>query len=239
MSDRSATCAHCGVALTPGARFCETCGQAVPVSAGAGLPVVRAPGETPVVRDYQGSDPLLSFDVEYPERLSRLLIFVKWLVAIPHFVILYFLGIAVAAVWFIAFFAVLILGRYPRGLWDFMMLYLRWTGNVYSYLSLQRDEYPPFGDTPYPVQMHLTYPETLSRWKVLVKWLLIIPHLIVWSLVAFAAFIALVIAWFAILITGSYPKGLFDFVTGTYRWWYRISAYSYFLTDRYPPFSLS
>jgi Domain of unknown function (DUF4389) len=181
--------------------------------------------------------PVLQYDVEYPEHLSRLLIFVKWLLAIPHYVILFFLGIGLTITTIIAFFAILITGRYPRGLWEYAMMTLRWGARVNTYLSLQRDEYPPFGDEEYPFVFQLDYPERLSRWKIFVKWLLAIPHLVVLYILQIVASIVTVIAWFAILITGGYPRSLFDFVVGYHRWNYRVSVYLSLLTDAYPPFS--
>lgn len=188
---------------------------------------------------YSGSDPLLEFDVEYPERLSRWMIFVKWLLAIPHYIFLWFFGIGVSIVWFIAFFAILITGKFPRGMWDFMLMYMRWSANVAVYaFMLQRDEYPPFGDASYPVRLDLEYPTSLSRWMIFIKWILIIPHAFILGVLGIAQYICVFIAFFAILITGNYPRSLFDFVTGALRWTYRVSAYIYFMTDRYPPFSL-
>ena len=96
----------------------------------------------------------------------------------------------------------------------------------------------PAGDS-YPVRFDVEYPERLSRWMIFVKWLLVLPHLIILTFLAIAAWVVLVIAFFAILFTGRYPRGMFDFVVGTYRWLVRVSAYgSWFMTDRYPPFSL-
>jgi hypothetical protein len=185
-----------------------------------------------------GEQPILQFDVAYPERLSRLLIFVKWLLYIPHYVVLYFLQLAMGITTFIAWFAILFTGRYPRGLWDFGMMVLRWQARVTTYVFLQRDEYPPFGDGDYPVLFHMDYPQRLSRGLIFIKWLLIIPHLIILAILGFAAGIAIFIAWWAILFTGRFPRGLFDFVTGVMRWAHRASAYMYLLTDAYPPFTM-
>ena len=88
--------------------------------------------------------PLPEYDVEYPERLSRLLIFVKWLLIIPHLIALIFVGLALTVVTILAFFAILITGHYPRGMWEFSLGALRWAANVNAYSNLQRDEYPPF-----------------------------------------------------------------------------------------------
>ena len=182
----------------------------------------------------------LRHDVEYPEELSRWLIFVKWLLAIPHFVILYFLGYAVSVVTLIAFFAILFTKRYPRGLFDFAVNVSRWNANVVAYLMLFRDEYPPFSWEPgeYEVTYEVEYPEELNRWLPLVKWLLAIPHLIVTYFLFIGVLVASIIAWFAILFTKRYPRGLFDFMVGVNRWNYRVNAYIFLLRDEYPPFSL-
>jgi hypothetical protein len=178
------------------------------------------------------------FDVAYPQHLSRLLIFVKWLLAIPHFFILYFLNIAVGVVSIIAWFAILFTGRYPRGMWDFVLLYERWTMNVTVYAYLLQDEYPPFGEGPYPVGLDLEYPERLSRLLIFVKWLLVIPHLFILAFLGLAAGLVSFIGFFAILITGNYPRSMFDFMVGFARWSLRVNLYLLNLTDVYPPFSL-
>jgi hypothetical protein len=203
------------------------------------MPVVTGFESAPQMPTYPGSDPELTFEIDYPETLSRWKIFVKWLLAIPHWISLWVMGFVAGILLFVAWFAILITGRFPRGMWDFMLLYLRWSANVYAYsVTLQRDEYPPFGDATYPVHLNLEYPQSLSRWLIFVKWLLVIPHLIILYLLVIAASVVIFIAWFAILITGSYPRGLFDFVTGVGRWILRVYAYTYLMTDRYPPFSL-
>jgi hypothetical protein len=184
------------------------------------------------------TQPLLQYDVAYPEHLSRGLIFIKWLLIIPHWIIIYFLGIAVGVTTFIAWWAILFTGRYPMGLWNFALMVQRWTARVMAYLYLQRDEYPPFGDEDYPVLYHLDYPERLSRWKIFVKWLLVIPHIIVLYILFLAAGVSLFIAWWAILFTGRFPRGLFNFVVGVTRWNQRVSTYVGLMTDAYPPFSM-
>ncbi|MEA2597491.1 MAG: hypothetical protein QOF01_3960 [Thermomicrobiales bacterium] len=185
------------------------------------------------------NQPLLHYEVAYPERLSRLLIFVKWLLIIPHLFVITILGFALYVTTFFAWFAILIVGRYPRGLWDFAMMTLRWQARLNAYIYLQRDEYPPFGDGDYPVTFGMAYPERMSRLLIFVKWLLIIPHAIVLYILGVALYVVWLIAWFAILITGRYPQGMFDFVTGVSRWAYRVTAYVLMLTDAYPPFTLS
>jgi hypothetical protein len=182
----------------------------------------------------------LRYDVEYPQELSRWLIFVKWLLAIPHLFILYALGALSSAVTVIAFFAILFTKRYPRGLFDIVVNVNRWGANVMSYLMFFRDEYPPFSweAGEYAVTFEVDYPEEMSRWLPLVKWLLAFPHYIVLALLYIAAFVAWTIAWFAILFTKRYPPGLFDFLVGVHRWNYRVNVYINLLRDEYPPFSL-
>jgi hypothetical protein len=182
------------------------------------------------------------FDVEYPDHLSRWKIFLKWLFAIPHFIILSLLLIVAGVLQFIAFFAILFTKKWPRGLFDFTVQIYRWMGNVYAYaVLLMRDEYPPFSGEAgeYPLTLEVEYREDLSRWMIFVKWLLAIPHYIVLAFLILGASVAVFIAFFAILFTGRYPRSLFDFVVGTARWAMRVVAYERLLmTDRYPPFSL-
>ena len=183
----------------------------------------------------------LRFDVEYPERLSRLLIFFKGLLAIPHLIILYALMAVAGAVTVVAWFAILFTGRYPKGLFDFVVGINRWQNNVDAYVLLLRDEYPPFSLSAgqYPVTFDIEYPERLSRLLIFVKWLLIIPHLIVVLFLVIVYGITLVIAWFAILFTARYPEGLFRFAVGVLRWGARMNAYYMLMRDDYPPFSLA
>jgi hypothetical protein len=183
----------------------------------------------------------VGFDVEYPGRLSRWKIFVKWLLAIPHLIIVYLLLAVAGVLQFIAFFAILFTKKWPRGLFDFTVQIYRWSFNTTAYaILLLRDEYPPFsGDAgEYPLVLEVEYREDLSRWQIFVKWLLVIPHLIILTVLFIGVFFAVIIAFFAILFTGRYPRGIFEFVVGTMRWMIRVQAYSHWLmTDRYPPFS--
>ena len=179
------------------------------------------------------------FDVEYPDSLSRLLIFVKWLLAIPHLIVLYALGAVQAVITLIAFFAILFTTRYPEGLFKIAVGVMRWQANVYAYILLLRDDYPPISweAGEYPVTLEIEYPDTLHRWLPLIKWLVIIPNMIVLVIVAIVAYFLIFIAWFAILFTGNFPRGMFDFVVGTMRWSLRLNAYTYLMRDEYPPFS--
>lgn len=182
----------------------------------------------------------VQFSVPYSEGLSRGLIFVKWLLAIPHFIVLYFLNIAFMLVTLVAFFSILFTTRYPEGLFKFAVGARRWYANVSAYIFLLRDEYPPFSidEGEYAVVFTVDRADPMNRFLPLIKWLLVIPSLIVVSVLMFVAFVVTIIAWFAILFTGRYPEGMFQFVVGTLRWNERVTAYVYLLTDAYPPFSL-
>ena len=179
------------------------------------------------------------FDVEYPDQLSRLLIFFKWLLVIPHLIIVSVLGSLQYVITIIAFFAILFTKKYPEGLFNIAVGVMRWNANANAYMLLMRDEYPPFSWEPgeYPVTLEIDYPDELSRWAPLYKWLLIIPNMIVFIIVALVAYFLLFIAWFAILFTGKFPRGLFDFIAGMMRWGLRLNAYIYLMRDEYPPFS--
>ena len=130
--------------------------------------------------------------------------------------------------------------KYPRWWFDWHLELIRFTARVGAYVSLMRDEYPST-DEEQAVRLDLDYPDAsgdLSRWLPLVKWLLAIPHYIALLALGMASFVCVVLAWFAIVFTGRYPRGLFDFVLGVQRWALRVSAYMWLLiTDRYPPFT--
>jgi hypothetical protein len=132
--------------------------------------------------------------------------------------------------------------RYPRWWFDFALQLTRFSTRVGAYVVLLTDRYPSTVEEQ-SVHLDVDYPDAqngLNRWLPLVKWLLVIPHLIVLAVLALGAFFAVIVAWFAILFTGRYPRGLFDYVVGVGRWALRVQAYATLLvTDRYPPFSLN
>jgi hypothetical protein len=197
-------------------------------------------------------------------RLSRWQWLFKWLLAIPHFVVLAFLWVAFFFLTIVAFFAILFTGRYPRSIFEFNVGVMRWSWRVayYSYGVNGTDQYPPFtlGEADYPAHFDVAYPESLSRGLVLVKWwLLAIPHLLIvglftsglvwWTteigsgntaaeagigLIAILVLISVVI----LLFTGRYPQGLYDLVMGLNRWVLRVGAYVSLMRDEYPPFRL-
>jgi hypothetical protein len=187
-----------------------------------------------------GSYPL-NFDVQYPDELNRWLPLVKWILVIPQSLIVYVLGAVVQVIILIALFAILFTRKYPQGLFDFAAGFYRWNANVVSYSFLMRDEYPPFSWDPgiYPVTYEVSNPGELNRWLPLVKWLLAIPHYIALLVLGFIAFFIWIIAFFAILFTTRYPRGMFDFIVGYQRWTNRVAAYIGLMRDEYPPFSLN
>lgn len=199
---------------------------------------------------------------EYGESLSRWLWLIKWILAIPHYIILVFLAIAFLVLSTVAGVAILITARYPRRLFDFNVGVMRWSWRVrfYAYAALGTDKYPPFTlrSTDYPAELEIDYPERLSRGLVLIKWwLLAIPHYLILAAlltgtVGFlygsdpnnvrgtVSLLGLLVLFgaVALLLTGRYPRGLFDFVVGINRWLYRLWAYTALLRDDYPPFRL-
>jgi hypothetical protein len=205
----------------------------------------------------------LRLEGELSPRLSRWLWLVKWFLVIPHVVVLFFLWIAFALLTVVAFFAILITGRYPRGIFDFNVGVLRWSWRVgyYSYSALGTDAYPPFtlADVrDYPARLAVAYPQSLSRGLVLVKWwLLAIPQYLIIAVFTGAAFagyseannggwwygsgligLIVCIAGLGLLFAGRYPRGLYDLVMGLNRWCLRVVAYAALMTDEYPPFRL-
>ncbi len=198
--------------------------------------------------------------------LSRWLWLVKWLLAIPHYIVLAFLWIAFIVLTVVAFFAILFTARYPRGIFEFNLGVLRWTWRVafYSYAALGTDRYPPFtlGAAPdYPATLDVSYPEQLSRGLVLVKWwLLAIPHYLLLGIFLGGGWFGWKGGWdedgrgssggpglivllalfagIALLFTTRYPRGIFDLVVGLNRWVFRVIAYAALMTDVYPPFRL-
>jgi hypothetical protein len=198
----------------------------------------------------------VSLSVDYPERkLNRLTTFFRIFVAIPILIIFGLLmdnavrfsdkdGASTAAgLGLIVLPLVLMLlfrKKYPRWWFDWNLNLASFMYRVYAYVYLLTDVYPST-DEEQSVHVVLSYPDAagLSRWLPLVKWFLAIPHIIVLAFLGIAVVVVAIIAWFAILFTGNYPRGLFDFVVGVMRWQFRVMSYALILvTDKYPPFSL-
>ena len=140
----------------------------------------------------------------------------------------------------ISWFTIVFAGTHIVGIRQFTQFYMRWRARAVAYLMLFRDEYPPFGDDVYPVSFEALDPAgPRDRVTVIFRFFLALPHFLVLIFVMFAWCITTIIAWFAILLTGDYPQGLWDFGVGTMRWMLRVEAYMLLLVDDYPPFSLS
>ncbi len=181
----------------------------------------------------------LQLDIDRQEEYHRWLPLVKWLLVIPHLIVLVFVAIGAAFVVLFAFFAVLFTARFPRGAFDYLVGAYRWGTRVNAYVRLMVDPYPPFtlaDDPNYPARLELEYPEHVERWRPLVAWLLIIPYAIVAYLITIVAAFATLFAFFTILFTKQYPQGLFDIVLVATRWNARAVAYAHFALTKYPEF---
>ncbi|HEY3140610.1 MAG TPA: DUF4389 domain-containing protein [Acidimicrobiales bacterium] len=188
-----------------------------------------------------------SFTVDSPEKIARWRPLVQWLLAIPHLIILYALGVVSQVVAIVSWFVVLITGKLPAGIAGLQALYVRYEYRVQAYISFLLEDYPPFsfkteshdpGDYSRVVTEFEPQLENRNRLTVFFRWLLVIPHIIALIVLGIATFFAMIVAFFAVLFTGRWPEGLRNFVVGVMRWNIRVSAYSLLLTDDYPPFSL-
>ena len=184
------------------------------------------------------------FDVEYPDGpQNRLKAVFRIILAIPILILVSTITGGAQSGSLILGPALMIIFRqkYPRWWFDFNVELARFNARIGVYLALLREEYPATDDHQ-AITLDSDYPDTerdLNRWMPIVKWILAIPHYVLLILLWIVAILAIIAAWFAILFTGKFPRGLFDYVVGVGRWGYRIQAYAFLLsTDRYPPFSL-
>lgn len=186
-------------------------------------------------------------DFHGTRQIARWRPLVQWLLAIPQLLIAYVLSMLRGILTFVAFFTVLFTRRIPRPLFNAIAMTFRYEWRTASYVLFLREEYPPFdfqstadddGVDPHTL-VTFTYPEQMSRWQPLVKWLLAIPHYLVLFALGIAATVAVIAGLFAVLITGEYPEGLRTFLVGVYRYNVRVQAYAGLLTDQYPPFTLA
>jgi hypothetical protein len=178
-------------------------------------------------------------EITYPTELNRWLPLVKWLLVIPHFVALFFVGIGAFFVLIYGFFAVLFTGRWPRGAFEYLVGTLRWVYRVVAYFHLMTDAYPPFSladDPGYPLRLNIGDPEQMARWRPLVQWLLAIPYVFVAGVLYWLTGVLTVVAFFTVLFTKRIPRGLFELMVPGLRWNLRGGVYTYFMSDRYPPF---
>ena len=198
-----------------------------------------------------------TLQINYPEESDRLTTLFRLILAIPIVIVLallvssgdndpgaaervHYLG-APGIIFLPTLLLILFRQKYPRWWFDWNLEFIRFSTRIGSYLLLLRDEYPST-DEEQAVHIEIRYPDVaqnLNRWLPLVKWFLVLPHLVVLAILWVAVVINTVLTWFIILITGNYPRGLFDFVVGVMRWSLRVSVYAFILsTDEYPPFSL-
>ena len=189
--------------------------------------------------------------VDYPERLDRLTTFFRMIWILPVAFVLSLVsvtgdgarsgGAVLGGLWVAIALMIAVRMLYPRWWFDFARELTRFGARVGAYFALLTDRFPSTVDEQ-SVHLEIDYPDVqrdLNRWLPLVKWILAIPHYVVLVLLIIGAIVAIVIAWFAILTTGRYPRPLFDYVVGVGRWSLRVNAYAFLLvTDRYPPFSL-
>jgi hypothetical protein len=188
----------------------------------------------------------LQLDLEAPDEIARWRPIVQWLLAIPHFVVLYVLAIVQRVVLIISFFAILFTGAMPEGLFGFNVMILRYQWRVSSYALFMRESYPEFAfpmeptdPGTEPARLSVQLAPRLSRGLIFVKWLLAIPHYIVLFFLFIAVYVVVIIAFFVVIITGAWPEGLRSFVVGVMRWTARVDMYILLMSDQYPPFSLS
>lgn len=180
------------------------------------------------------------YEADMPERLSRWLWLVKWLLALPHFVVVGVLGFVM---WFTLLFtwlAIVFTGKYPRGLFDFNLGVSRWVTRVTGYIWLLTDKYPPFSTaevSEYPVRLKLEYPGALSRLKAFFRIFLAIPQLIVIGALVYVQGALLLVHIVVVVFTGKPNREVFRIIVGVARWNARVTQYCYLVTDTYPPFS--
>jgi hypothetical protein len=225
----------------------------------AAAPAPAVPVATGEAAEAEGEGYPVTVEGVRDEKLNRFLPLVKWLLVLPHLIVLAVLWVAFGVLTIVAWFAILFTGRYPRALFDFNVGVLRWTWRVafYSYGALGTDRYPPFalGHADYPAMLDVPYPEKLSRWLVLVKWwLLAIPQYLVvavlvgggpwwggwwWDQQAswpgLIGVLALIVVG-GLLLFDRYPRDVFEILVGANRWVYRVVAYAALMRDEYPPF---
>jgi hypothetical protein len=184
-------------------------------------------------------------ELDAPLEIARWRPLVQWILAIPQLIILNVLGSVASAIVMIGFFFILFTGNMPPGLFRFLAMEQRYSWRVVAFATGLCEPYPPFefeqtsaDPGTYPAIYSVEEPASLSRGLIFVKWLLIIPHVIVLALLIVGAFFAWFIGAIAVLFTGAWPQGIRDYLVGVSRWGSRVTAYFYLMRDEYPPFSL-
>jgi hypothetical protein len=198
---------------------------------------------TPMPSAPAGDSPI-QLDLDAPLTVARWRVIGNPIMAIPHIILLYVLGAVLNVITLIAWFAILFTGKYPAGLFDVAVGVMRYQWRVGTFYLFMREPYPAFGLPSGPADpggdpatFTVARPEKLSRGLIFIKWLLILPVVIVLFVLGVGAFVALVIAFFAVLFTGQWPEGLRKYVIGVARLGARMNVYHYLMTDVYPGFS--
>jgi len=188
----------------------------------------------------ESADYPVHLQVQYPEGGKRWMILVRWLLAIPHLIIINVFNNLSSVITLIALFSILFTRKYPEGLFRLQVGIQRWGQNAWAYVFFH-DQYPPFSfdDGQYPpVSYTVERREQYARFMPLIKWLLAIPHYLVLIFLVVGAVFAYLWTWVVVLATGRYPQGPFNYLVGVQRWGARVSAYVGLMVDQYPPFSL-
>jgi Domain of unknown function (DUF4389) len=230
---------------SPGGPSAEPPRAAAPSSAG-GMPApVSAMPTVPSSSSVSTTGYPIDLGVDAPYEIARWRVLVQWILAIPLYIILYVLRIAAEVCALIGWFVALFTGQLPEGLGNFIAGYYRYAWRTYSYAWFLRDSYPPFGpELGYrdprddPAWFEVRRGEGLSRLAVLFRFILVIPQAIVIFFVGIVLYLAMLVAFFAVLITGHWPEGLRAFVIAASRWVLRVDAWFFLLANPYPPFSL-
>lgn len=186
-------------------------------------------------------------DFRGEQQVARWRPLVQWLLAVPQLLVVSALRLLRFVLTLIAFFAVVFTQRIPRPLFDAIAMTHRYGWRVTSYALFLREAYPPFDFQPNAADdgvdphtlVSLTYPEQMSRWLPLVKWLLAVPHYLALFVLGIAEIVVVIAAFFAVLVTGGYPQGLREFLVGVHRYDVRVRAYVGLITDHYPPFTMA
>ena len=184
-----------------------------------------------------------TFDVDPAAPQSRLTVFFRIILLIPHAIIVGLLGIVTALITLVAWFIILITGSYPAGMANFVVNWFHWSARLSGYAMLLTDKYPPFAlgaDDSYPIRFGGMAQESgRNRLTVFFRLIMIIPHYIILYFLQIAVQVVVFICWFIALFTGSIPAGMHNFIAGYNRWNVRYTAYAFLLTDQYPPFALN
>jgi hypothetical protein len=237
----------------PPASYPPPGGAPPPGPAGSGYPPpgppggYAAPGQPPA--PYGQTAPTfgaypIEYEADYPSGgIARWRAFFQGFLLIPHLFALLFVGMAAYLAFFFAWWAILFTGRYPGGLFNFIAGTLQWSTRAGGFGLLMTERYPPFalGDDPaYPIRARFQYPASgIARWRPLLHYIMAIPHMFALYFVMIGVYLALIIVWFSILFTRTYPPAIFNFIAGAQRWNTRLTGYVLLMTEEYPPFGLA